>query len=437
MQMPQLAENKPYTMISPERITQLGAALDLPDGGHHVKDLADGSPGGALNPVDLETISADALGYRASWAVVRFPYYGFEWDITGLRLESLNPAAKKVPWIVIVNGGSANFYEFFLDPLNAAGLGQYLAQKVNVLLVTIPGNFKYDGWTVPPDVRAPQYLLDREIDADEIKVRNAVYSNKMEIEGLKRLIKEHTFGDILIVGHSTSGELAFLSMGDAEIEGSLKGRFLGWGSGGPSNLRKEWEESVGIRKQTIDKLSKYPSLWELRSRGPEEYVGSGYIGPMNPCARPGMDALAVARRWLSLVERRRPNFKQVLQDMEHSGMVELKTKIEAELNRIVAETNLSVDMAAVLEDMFATNHAPLNAYRKMVWVVGKWDRGHWHKDLAEKARELTIANQFRNRNPSADIRILVMDLPMTHYGHIERPRAVAGSLIAAAHWLAG
>jgi len=283
-----LEKPEPFVTVSPELFQQLGKSLALPDAGRTVKELADKGPGGAFDPRDLERIAPATLGYRAKWAVVRYPYYGLDWDITGLRLESLGPNAKALPWIVIINGGSANWYEFFVDPLNRPGLGQYLAQSANVLIVTIPGNFKYGGWTLPASQRAPQYLLDRDLSADEVKVRNAIYTNSLEIEGLRRLIVRETTGDILIIGHSTSGELGFLAMGEKQLATRLKGRFLGWGSGGPSNLRKEWEEQVGRRAENVKALAKYPPLWELRPRDAEEYVNSGYIGPLNPVAAPGM-----------------------------------------------------------------------------------------------------------------------------------------------------
>ncbi|MBI4634119.1 MAG: hypothetical protein HY742_09550 [Deltaproteobacteria bacterium] len=431
-----LDKDIPYAMVSPDLFGKLGEDLKLPDGGKHIKELADKAPGGAFDPRDMEKIPSKALGYKAKWSVIRYTYYGLDWDITGLRLESLDSKAKKLPWLVIINGGSANFYEFFIDPFNRPGLGQYLAQKINVLLVTIPGNFKYGGWELPPSQRAAQYLLDKDLSPEENKARNAIYTNRMEIEGLKRLILKETSGDILITGHSTSGELAFLSMGEKELARRLKGRFLGWGSGGPSNLRKEWEEKVGKREKSIKELSQYPPLWKLRTRDAEGYVNSGYIGPLNPCGKEGMKDLEVAEKWLSKIERNRPNFKQVLQDLEHRGMVELRSKLEGEMKEALSATTLPVKLENVSKDLFATNNAPITGYKKMVWVNGKWDEGHWHKTSSEKARELTIANQFRERNPQAAIRILVFDLPMTHYGHIEKPREVAGGLIAAVQWLA-
>ena len=424
-----------FTPFSENHLTALSMDILLPDGGRAVKELADKATKGAFDPKNLDEIPADTLGYMPSWVVVRYPYYGLDWDITALRLESQNIGAKQLPWIIIINGGSANFYEFFVDPFSQPGLGQYLAQKINVLLVSIPGNFKYEGWTVPPPERSPQYLLDHDLPPEEIKVRNAIYTNKLVTEGLKRLILQQTSGDILIVGHSTSGELTFLSMGEEELTGRLKGRFLGWGSGGASNLRKEWEEKIGIREDTINKLSKHSPLLRLRARNAQEYVNSGFIGPLNPCRKPGMNDMDIAKSWLFQVERHRPNFKQTLQDLEHRGMVEFQSKIEAEIKNYVGKTKLPVKVDDVLRDIFAANNAPLSVYKKMVWVDAKWDKGHWHGETPEKSRELNIVNQFRQLNPEAEIRVLLLDMPTTHYGHIEVPRELAGSMMAAVRWL--
>jgi hypothetical protein len=118
-----------------------GAGFDLPDGGRSVSALAAKAPGGAFDPRDVANIPAQELGYKADWVVERFRRYNLDWDITGLRLTSLNPEAKNHPWFIIINGGAANFYEFFVDLKNNPGWAQYLAQKLNVMIVTIPGNF--------------------------------------------------------------------------------------------------------------------------------------------------------------------------------------------------------------------------------------------------------------------------------------------------------
>src|ERR1044071_1628233 len=85
-------------------------ATSFHDRGKTVTDLALKAPGGAFDPRDLEKIPAEKLGYKADWLVERYKRYNLDWDITGLRLTSLNPEAKKYPWLIIMNGGAANFY---------------------------------------------------------------------------------------------------------------------------------------------------------------------------------------------------------------------------------------------------------------------------------------------------------------------------------------
>src|SRR3989442_4033835 len=134
-----LEKPEPFATVSPELFQQLGASLALPDAGRTVKELADKGPGGAFDPRDLERIPPATLGYRAKWAVVRYPYYGLDWDVTGLRLESLDPKAKALPWIVIINGGSANSYAFSVDPPHHPGLGTYLPPNATVATLITPG----------------------------------------------------------------------------------------------------------------------------------------------------------------------------------------------------------------------------------------------------------------------------------------------------------
>ena len=51
------------------------------------------------------------------------------------------------------------------------------------------------------------------------------------------------------------------------------------------------------------------------------------------------------------------------------------------------------------------------------------------------SRELRVAEEFRKENPDIPIRVLVFDLPVTHQGHIEKPRELAGGLLVALKWL--
>ena len=45
--------------------------------------------------------------------------------------------------------GGGKPLRILVDLKNRPGWAQYLAQKLNVMIVTIPGNFKYGGWQQP------------------------------------------------------------------------------------------------------------------------------------------------------------------------------------------------------------------------------------------------------------------------------------------------
>src|SRR5882762_10510769 len=84
----------PYVSLAESDFRALGAGFDLPDGGQAVTALAGAAPGGAFDPRDVAKIPASQLGYKAEWVVERFQRYNLDWDISGLKLESLNPDAK-------------------------------------------------------------------------------------------------------------------------------------------------------------------------------------------------------------------------------------------------------------------------------------------------------------------------------------------------------
>src|SRR5262249_28852798 len=187
-----------YISLGETEFRALGAGFDLPDGGRSIARLAEQAPGGAFDPRDVAKLAPQQLGYKADWVVERFRRYNLEWDITGLRLESLDPEAKSYPWFIVMNGGAANFYEFFVDLKNRPGWTQYLAQKLNVMIVTIPGNFKYGGWEQPvaDAKRQPAYLLDRDLAMDEYELRNAIFTNNLIIQGLKGQVRKNKTAQI-------------------------------------------------------------------------------------------------------------------------------------------------------------------------------------------------------------------------------------------------
>lgn len=424
-----LSQDRPYAALAAPVFESLG--WDLPDGGRTVKAIADAAPGGAFDPRQLSQASPAALGYRATWHVLRYSRYGLDWDITGLQLTP-NAPQPGLPTLAIVHGGSANWYEFFLDPLNGPGLGQYLAQRMPVMLITIPGNYADGGWTEPTfDERIPAYVLGRTISADEARVRNAVFTFSLIADGVHRLLEQKTTGPLLLLGHSTGGELQFL-LKESSLKTRLADRSLGWGTGAPGSVTKDIDEALGERAAAVVQYSKYPRVDRLRARDPAGYISSRYVGPLNPLK--GDSPRAVAQAWFAAESRRRPQFKQVLQDMEHQGMTEHRQRLEREIRETLHGNRYGVDPEPVIRDLFSTMTPPLKGYRRMAWIVGRLDNGHWD-EVPSQAREWNIAERFRKENPGVPIRVVLIDAPVTHYGHIERPRSLAAMLVDAARWV--
>lgn len=438
-----LSDDKlPFGSLAEADFRALGNGFDLPDAGKTVTDLALKAPGGAFDPRDLAKIPPKQLGYKADWIVERYTRYNLEWDITGLRLTSLDPTANNYPWLFIINGGAANLYEFYVDLKNRPGWGQYLAQKLNVMIVSIPGNFKYGGWEEPIESlqRQPAYLLDRQLPMQEYEVRNTLLTNNVVLQGLKALIMKHTQGDIFIIGHSTSGEFAFLANDDPELRARLKGRFLGWGSGGPARyqLIEEAKDQVTDSRQTGDSPStpRRPTPLHILSRRNAAGYSGTYTRWLNPLYEPGMSTYQVAERWLQVEGRRRPNFKQQIQDLEHGVSIDQKGRVEVEIEALLKKTGnpWRVNFEDVNKDLFSSHYSRMGGYTQMVWTVAHFDRNHWLPEDPMKSRELFIANEFRARNPDADIRVIVWDLGMTHYGHVELPKQLASATYSVVRW---
>ena len=430
----------PYVSLSEPDFRSLGAGFDLPDGGRAVTALAQAAPGGAFDPREVAKIPAAQLGYKADWVVERYRRYNLDWDIGALRLTSNNPDAKNYPWFIVMNGGAANLYEFFVDLKNRPGWTQYLAQKLNVMIISIPGNFKYGGWEAAiADVkRQPAYLLDRELPMEESEVRNAVYTNSLILQGVKALVMKHTTGDILLIGHSTSGEISMLAYEDKDMGPRLKGRYLGWGSGGPARielLRTIRGKDIPERGGASPPTSQTP-LTVLERRNPASYA-RGYSGFLNPLYESGMSHLQIAESWLKAEGRRRPNFKQQLQNLEHGTDLGLKAWVETELEATLKKSGnpWNIPVEDVEKDLYVTNFTRLDGFKRMVWTTAHFDRNHWNPEEPMKSIEVFVANEYRAKNPGAEVRVINWDPPMTHYGHLELPRQLANAHYSVVRWL--
>ena len=422
-------QDKVFVTVPDALFNTLG--WDLPDGGASVKALGDAAPGGAFDPRKLETIPSSKLGYTAKWHEVRYKYYGLDWEIGGLQLTPNQPVAG-LPTLVVIHGGSANWYEFFVDQFNNPAVSQYLAQKVPMLLLTIPGNYKHGGWTETSYVeRIPAYLLSKELTPEEAKARTAVYTFKLVVEGVRQIIERATTGPIVVWGHSTGGEIPHLLL-ETSVAPRMNGLYFGWGSGGPALLDVELSSMENHIESDRERFSQYAPVQTLRARSAGEYAyDSSYIGPLNACK--GKDKLEVAQCWFRQEERRRPQFKQKLQDMEHSGASEMRESVAVEIRAAMQKNNYGVKPDEVMADLFSTTRAPMTGWKKMIFLVGKLDgHGSIRDGIPSEAR---IANAYRKRDPNMPVRVALYETPLTHYGYMERPKQLAGGFLAALKWL--
>jgi hypothetical protein len=216
------------------------------------------------------------------------------------------------------------------------------------------------------------------------------------------------------------------------LKDRMSGGYLGWGSGGPAMLESVLSTPEANRDSVIGKYARSAPGHALRARSALEYAyASAYIGPLNPCK--GEGPLEVAQCWFRQEERRRPQFKQELQDMEHDASEVMREDVATEIRTIVKTSRMEVNAEDVIRDLFSTSHVPLTGYKKMLWLIGKLDgHGRIRDGIPGDAR---IANEFRKHNPGVPIRVALFDAPITHYGHIERPKEVAGGMVAALKWL--
>jgi hypothetical protein len=174
----------------------------------------------------------------------------------------------------------------------------------------------------------------------------------------------------------------------------------------------------------------------LERRDPQTY-SDGYSNILNPMYEPGMTMVQVAERWLQTESRRRANFKQQLQNWEHGPLLGQKARVEVALEEILRRTRnpWRVNPEDVNKDLFATHYTRMDGFARMVWMTARWDTNHWAPEDQTKSPEIFVANEYRRKNPQANIRLINWNLRMTHYGHLELPRQLAGATYSVVRWL--
>ena len=111
----------------------------------------------------------------------------------------------------------------------------------------------------------------------------------------------------------------------------------------------------------------------------------------------------------------------------------MENEIESLLKRTGNPWRIPVEDVA--KDLFVTNFTRMDGFRRMVWTTAHFDRNHWNPEEPMKSIEVFVANEYRAKNPDAQIRLIIWDPPMTHYGHLELPKQLAAAHFGVVRWL--
>jgi hypothetical protein len=342
----------------------------------------------------------------------RDPKELFRWDIHG---RILRPSQSPTPGVavVMIHGGAANEYEFLFTPdgpgqyldlsrippeTSRVGIAQHMASLgIAVLTLSLPGHYSRNPW--PPIVnRRPEFVIGEAPDDEELDLRLSVYTFRLCLEAIKLLIEKHLPEyKLFIWGHSTGGEYFFL-MEQFGLRNRLLGG-LGFGTGMPAGLRKEWDMAADDR-EPVERAKRFQAVAGLSRRTPKGYVKSGYVGPNQPWGS--------VERWFELENDRRPQFKPFLQDIEHSGLDVLYDEVRKK-SRLPDE------------ELFITMNADLSRLKgkKILHFVGELDQGHWIDgggEGLEFRREVFALRRFAQY--AEQVRLVVIPR-LTHYGHVE------------------
>jgi hypothetical protein len=347
----------------------------------------------------------------------------FRWDIHG---RVLVPERELVPGaaVVMIHGGAANECEFLFTPdgpeefvdltkisptTARVGVAQHIASLgIPVLVVSLPGHYSRNPWP-PIDTRQPEFIIGEVPDPSEVSHRLAVYTFRMCIEAIKVLIERALPGyGVYIWGHSTGGEFLYL-MEQYGLKNKLLGG-LGFGTGMPAHLHKEWD-LLFQKRLPEERAKRFVAISGLSRRNPERYGEMGYTGPNQPWGS--------AENWFRLVDKRRPMFKPFLQTVEHQP----HDILGEEVRRV---SGLSE------EELFVTLRADLNRLhgKRLLFFVGERDKAHWIQGEEHGVENRVEAFALRKLAAYAtDVRLVVIPR-LTHYGHIESYNERLANLLA-------
>ena len=113
--------------------------------------------------------------------------------------------------------------------------------------------------------------LNQEISAKEAKIRNAVFTFRVVVDGVRQIVEKHTIGPVVVVGHSTGGEIPFLLM-NTSLKPRMKRIVSRVGKRRPALLDKTLSTPEAHRKQVFSRFSTYAPVQDLRVRSSDAYA---------------------------------------------------------------------------------------------------------------------------------------------------------------------
>lgn len=317
----------------------------------------------------------DDTPFEIREVTARFARNGYDWDIHG-RLYTPEQAVADAPAFVIFHGGADSEMVFDLTPDGRPGQARVLAaQGYTVLTITYPGHYSPGNhWEAPIATRQPLYLLDQDLDEEEVLDRNLKCTFNVILQGAGALVAENLAGrDIIAWGHSTGGPMAVALQ--RFVPGNRVIGLAGFGSGGPDGWRKAWRDATGAEKFVqlpVDQVSR---------RSPDTYRASGYEDPEDLCPWGGPEELF---KWAESAHR--SQIKTSLCDNQHRGIVEI-------LPDYAARTGLPL---SEYTDHLADPDPEWLKSISVLLLVGDNDKGHWvaGEAVADK-REMFMAERYR------------------------------------------
>ena len=187
-------------------------------------------------------------------------------------------------------------------------------------------------------------------------------------------MQNNTAGDILLIGHSTSGELSMMAYQDPDLAPRLKGRYLGWGSGGPARLEllrtvrgKEFANRAGASPPG----GKAP-LEELERRDPPSYA-RGYSGVPGSALRTRHVASADCREMAgcgrATPSQTSSSNSRIWSTAASPGQKALGGRSDRTLAEKRPAIPWRIKFEDVAKDLFATNFTRMDGFKRMVWTT--------------------------------------------------------------------